>query len=35
MLLGNDQIVENRAAGSDLREYLGAGSSEQATDYPL
>jgi len=30
VLRGDDQIVENRAAGSELREYRGADSSEQA-----
>jgi len=30
MLRGNDQLVENRAERSDLREHFGALSSEQA-----
>ena len=31
MLRADDQIVENLAEGSDLREHVGADSSEQAT----
>jgi hypothetical protein len=35
MLPGNEQIAENRAERSNLRDRLGPDSSGQAKEYPL